>query len=275
MRLLAKKIRLLVCSSLALATFSCGGGGGGLSAGGGTSGGISIPSLTPTVSSSAKQSVAYSIDLSSASVPVTSVSISNGPTWLAFNSTTKKIEGTPSAAATFNNMMLNVTFSDGTTKPYGPYSVTVTDDPLKQHQWNLKNSGQNSFSNTSGTPGVDINVDLAHSAGFVGSSLIWLVVSDGRIDLNHEDLTGNSDVTLSRNYTLSSPFTGNPTSSDDTDFHGTAVASVMAAVGWNNKGIRGVCPSCKIIGYNFLDSDQTVSKQISQASSPWWLPPVN
>ncbi|MBK7845655.1 MAG: S8 family serine peptidase [Bdellovibrionales bacterium] len=258
----ALRVKFYLLSLLTSVLSACGGGGGG---GGG--GDPSSPSFSPSVKSSAKQDIAYSIDLSSANVPVTSVSILNGPSWLAFNSTTKQLEGTPTGAAAFSNMTFDVTFSDGSTKSYGPYSITVMDDSLKQYQWNLKNSGQNGFSSSSGTLGMDINVDAAHSSGTVGSSSIWLVVSDGRIDLNHEELTVNSDLSLSRNYTLASPYTGNPTSSNDNDYHGTAVASIMAAVGWNNKGIRGVCPSCKLIGYNFLDSDQTVSKQISQASS--------
>jgi len=40
----------------------------------------------------------------------------------------------------------------------------------------------------------------------------------------------------------------------DTDCggHGTSVAGLIAAVGWNNKGVRGIAPEASIFGANFL-----------------------
>lgn len=232
-------------------------------------GGTTLPSVSVNVPPTAFQNRLYSIDFSASQIStVTGVTVSGGPSWLTYNSGTFKLAGTPTeGAANFPTMQMSVTFADGSTQSMGPYSVSVVGDPLKQYQWNLKNTGQNVFSTSNGVAGYDINIDPVHSSGSVGSSTIWLVVSDGRIDISHEDLSPNSDASLSKNYTLASPYYGNPTSTDDADFHGTAVASIMAAAGWNNLGIRGVCPSCKLIGYNFLDSDGTVSKLINQAAS--------
>jgi len=255
-------IRFLILFLVSLSIAACSGGGFG-----GTAGGtVAAPSVSLTVPSQAYQDRVFSVDFSSSTLPITSVIIQDGPSWLSFNSATKKLEGTPLAGETFSNIKFLITFSDGTTSLQGPYSLTVKYDPLKTYQWNLKNTGQNGFSTSSGTPGMDINLDPSHSSGVLGSSSVILAVSDGRIDLSHEDLSANSDLTISKNYTLSSPYVGNPTSATDSA-HGTIVASIMAAVGWNNIGIRGVCPSCKIIGYNFIESDQTVSKQINQAAS--------
>ena len=37
-------------------------------------------------------------------------------------------------------------------------------------------------------------------------------------------------------------------------WHGTSIAGLIAAKGWNNKGGRGIAPNASIFGYNFLES---------------------
>lgn len=256
-------IRLILLSITALALVSCSGGGGG---GGGGSVAPSPPSVSIVAPTQAYQDRPYSIDLTQSNVGVQSATVTGGPSWLVYNSNLKKLEGVPDSQANYSNMKVSVVFADGSAKEYGPYSLSVSHDPLKNQQWNLKNTGQNAFSSSSGTAGMDINIDGALAEGAIGSSSVQLVVSDGRIDLSHEDISANANLSLSKNYTFASPYSGNPTSSSDNS-HGTTVASLMGAVGWNNIGMRGVCPTCKIIGYNFLESDQTPAKQINQAST--------
>ncbi|MFO0005709.1 MAG: S8 family serine peptidase, partial [bacterium] len=48
--------------------------------------------------------------------------------------------------------------------------------------------------------------------------------------------------------------------------HGTAVSGIIAAVGWNNIGVTGVAPQARLAGFQFLDSMQTTSMLLSQAS---------
>lgn len=87
-----------------------------------------------------------------------------------------------------------------------------------------------------------------------------MVVADGRIDLNHPDLAANADLANSKNYAVSMNRGVNPTSTDDTDFHGTAVTGLIGAVKGNGQGIFGVSPLAKLVGLNLLDSDQSASK---------------
>ena len=44
------------------------------------------------------------------------------------------------------------------------------------------------------------------------------------------------------------------TSSSSSQSHGTNVAGIIAAEGWNNKGGRGVAPNAQLVGYNYLNS---------------------
>lgn len=45
-----------------------------------------------------------------------------------------------------------------------------------------------------------------------------------------------------RNYNSSSPYIGNPTTSDNTDAHGTAVMSIVGAEKDNGRGGYGIAP---------------------------------
>ena len=49
----------------------------------------------------------------------------------------------------------------------------------------------------------------------------------------------------------------NPDPTGDDGDHGTSVAGIIASVGWNNKGGRGVAPSAKLVGYNLIANTRT------------------
>ena len=144
--------------------------------------------------------------------------------------------------------------------------INTPPDPLLDHSWHLKNLGQSAFSQSVGVSGEDINIDLLHSQGIRGKG-VTVAVSDGRIDINHEDLKLNTSNTLSRNYVTSpSGFYSNPTSSNQSDFHGTGVMGLIGAVA-NNLGSRGVAPEASLAGFNFLDSDGNIGSLVHQAKS--------
>ncbi|MCM2349717.1 MAG: S8 family serine peptidase [Bacteriovoracaceae bacterium] len=139
----------------------------------------------------------------------------------------------------------------------------TTADPLAPYLWHLKNTGQANFSSTSGLSGTDINLSSTHN--FYRGSGQTVVVSDGRIDIHHEDLVDNTIEEKSKNYAISNLSGESPTSDDDSDFHGTAVMGIIGASRGNGKGIYGIAPLAKYIGLNFLDSDQSLSKLQDQA----------
>ena len=84
------------------------------------------------------------------------------------------------------------------------------------------------------------------------------------LELAHEDLADNI---VSGSYDFLNSDTDPTNSASDGD-HGTSVAGIIAAIGWNNKGVRGVAPNASLIGYNFL-KNQTTSVQLQAwGSSP-------
>ncbi len=89
-----------------------------------------------------------------------------------------------------------------------------------------------------------------------GSTAVTVGVLDSGIGA-HGDLSGN--VVSGYNYTSSS------TSTNDTDGHGTKVASVIGAVGNNDMGITGACWNVKLKPYKVDISSAYVIQALSQA----------
>ena len=134
-------------------------------------------------------------------------------------------------------------------------TIYLKTDPLYQYQWHLNNTGQTNFASNGGTSGADLNLDSVIVSGYTGDGVVVSIIDDG-LEIAHEDLVDNV-VTGSWNFnnsssdpTLSSPCEEQTNSS--CGGHGTSVAGIIAAKGWNNKGGRGIAPDASIIGYNLL-----------------------
>lgn len=127
------------------------------------------------------------------------------------------------------------------------------EDPLASQAWHLNNTGQTAFSSGAGLAGHDINANEAIEEGFTGKG-VRIAVSDSGTDIDHEDLNANQLTGEHRNYALSNSLLwrgSNPTPQGD-DAHGTAVAGLAAAVGWNGLGSRGVAPEAKFAGFRYI-----------------------
>lgn len=131
--------------------------------------------------------------------------------------------------------------------------VVEIPDPLYSFAWHLKNTAQNLFSQHRGVAGVDLNVETVHASGIRGAGVV-VAVSDSGIEISHEDLSGNYLAGRSKDFSLASPFDGDPLPKNTTDTaaHGTSVTGIIAAQGWNGLGSRGVAPRAKFIGFNTL-----------------------
>ncbi len=142
-------------------------------------------------------------------------------------------------------------------------------DPLFKYAWHLLNVGQSVFANDPAVAGFDINLNQTWNDQIYGNGVLIQVSDDGLED-THEDLNANFPyLNVSKNYALTSPFTATtarPLASDDD--HGTAVAGLIAAAGWNRIGARGVAPKSRLMIANFLSGSiaQTQAKFIDQAS---------
>lgn len=111
-------------------------------------------------------------------------------------------------------------------------------DPLLSYQWYLDRVG----------------IRELWQRGYEGEGVHISIVDDA-LELMHEDLRGNIEPDLSRNYLepLFSDMRFNPMPVDCAeDGHGTAVAGILAASGDNGIGIKGVAYKSKIYLANYL-----------------------
>lgn len=124
-------------------------------------------------------------------------------------------------------------------------------DPLVGQQWHLKNKGQAAFSASGGVKGKDLKALTAHKKGFKGQGVQVSVVDTGvqidHIDLRDNVVAGSQNLVNGGLYPL------------DLNGHGTAVAGIIAGVGYNNEGIRGVAPKASLNGFNFLEEQSMQS----------------
>jgi subtilisin family serine protease len=139
-----------------------------------------------------------------------------------------------------------------------PAPVTVLTDPLFPYQWHLANSGQDTLSSTRPVPGIDLNLDGLHAAGVRGTGVRVAIVDSG-LDIRHDDLQANVVAGGSVNFLNAS---ADPTPGASDPDHGTAVAGVVAARGWNGVGGRGVAPEAMLQGFNYIKA-QTVANLIT------------
>lgn len=146
------------------------------------------------------------------------------------------------------------------------FSLFVRGDQLRSFQWHLENDGVSKFSNSAGTLDEDMVVLPVWQAGYFGQG-VRVAVSDSGVDIAHADLSNNMLAGMHRNYFNGSAvngYLGNPSPMGDA--HGTAVAGIIAAQGWNDVGVTGVAPQARVAGFQFINSAQTTDIMIHQAS---------
>jgi subtilisin family serine protease len=142
-------------------------------------------------------------------------------------------------------------------------SISLKTDPLYQYQWHLNNTGQTNFATTAGISGQDLNVDTVISTGYTGKG-VTVAVLDSGLEIAHEDLVENI---ISGSYDFLNNDT-DPTNPDSNGDHGTSVAGLIAAKGWNDLGGRGVAPNASLIGYNLLKNDSLSNQLQAWGTNP-------
>ena len=139
------------------------------------------------------------------------------------------------------------------------------DDPFYKNSWQLENTGPTqlvSASTNAGLAGIDANVKGVHLSGkgCTGKGVTIAIVDSG-LELAHEDLMGN--VVSGKSFNLfdnsSDPTPTAAVAVTKLD-HGTGVAGVAAATGWNGKGARGTAPFASLVAYNLLIGSKGILK---------------
>ena len=141
----------------------------------------------------------------------------------------------------------------------------VKGDPLYEHQWYLKNTGQAAFSSEGGVPGIDLNVESLFNAGDWGGGVKVLVLDDG-LDIRHPDLASNVDAARLRNFDANAKDSADPTPTGADDAHGTAVAGIIAAAAHNDIGGRGIAPLASLGAGNLLACGEWCEDNQTQAT---------
>lgn len=190
----------------------------------------------------------------------------NLPDWLSVNSTTGVVSGVPTETGIHNNISIIATKGSNFTR-IGPFSMIVKGDTLGPDQWHLYNSGQKTYSTNGGTAGVDLSLSAAYSGNITGLG-VKVAVSDSGLTLVHEDLDDNL-FSFHKNYFLESPFIGSPEPTSSSGDHGTSVAGIIAAEGWNDIGIRGVAPDSTVAGLRYVGSLADTERTLDQAEGPY------
>lgn len=133
--------------------------------------------------------------------------------------------------------------------------MVVAHDPLYQYQWHLGSGATKNFSANMAGAGLYIAPTIRE--GYSGTGVIVAVVDSG-LEIAHEDLSENVVVNGSWDFASND---SDPTNGSVTGDHGTSVAGLIAAVGWNGKGGHGAAPNASLKGFNFL-ATQTSSNQV-------------
>ncbi|MEA9602710.1 S8 family serine peptidase [Polynucleobacter sp. MG-28-Ekke-A2] len=139
--------------------------------------------------------------------------------------------------------------------------VVAMTDPLLAYQWHIQNTGASAFSSTLPVAGNDMNVTGAWTAGYTGKGIKVAIVDTG-LEIAHEDLSANVDQANSHNFLTG---TNNPTPSVTGEDHGTQVAGIVGAVGFNGKGGRGVAYNATLRGYNLIAPGVNILSNIGYA----------
>lgn len=145
----------------------------------------------------------------------------------------------------------------------------IPEDSNFSSQWSLRNDGKNG-----GIAGADVKATDAWDIETGHPDVVIAVVDDG-IDIFHEDLAANIFVNPNEipdnnvdddgnGYVddvngwdfFDNDNNANPSAKKDN--HGTNVAGIAAAVGFNGVGISGVCPSCSILPVKINRDDSLV-----------------
>ncbi len=131
-------------------------------------------------------------------------------------------------------------------------NATNGNDPLISNQWYLD----------------DLNITEVHkdyNGSSANGSIIQIV--DTGIEHNHEDIIVNLDLSKSYNAETVTSLNCAP---DSGESHGTQCAGIASARGYNNKGIRGINPLGKVVGFKFkTDSSGNFSYNQAELEKAW------
>jgi subtilisin family serine protease/subtilisin-like proprotein convertase family protein len=140
--------------------------------------------------------------------------------------------------------------------------INFKNDPFYDHQWHTSQSNASILLNNyprkgeiTHTNGISPNLNLQSviNNGTTGKGVIVAIIDNG-LALDHSDLKDNLVAGGSWDFVDNDDNPGFNSNSQKVDNHGTTVAAILGAVGWNNIGFRGVAPGVSLKGFRILNN---------------------
>jgi subtilisin-like proprotein convertase family protein len=131
----------------------------------------------------------------------------------------------------------------------------LPNDPLFVNEWHIRGRGQNGAKKASDAKITPVWDQRDSSGNLIRGTGITIGIVDDGVQMDHPDL--NPNVSASFFYNWNSGSTSDPNPKYSSDNHGTAVAGVAAAAGFNGIGVTGVAPSAQIVPMRFTADDWT------------------
>jgi subtilisin-like proprotein convertase family protein len=133
--------------------------------------------------------------------------------------------------------------------------LSLPNDPLFVNEWHIRGRGQNGAKKASDAKITPVWEQRDSSGNLIRGTGITIGIVDDGVQMDHPDL--NPNVSTSYFYNWNSGSTNDPNPKYSSDNHGTAVAGVAAAAGFNGIGVTGVAPSAQIVPMRFIADDWT------------------
>ena len=146
----------------------------------------------------------------------------------------------------------------------------LPNDPLFQDQWHLRGRGQNGAKKASDIRVTPVWEQRASGGNLIRGQGIVIGIVDSGVYQMHPDLTNNFRSDLSYSFATAST-NQTPTGATSGDAHGTCVAGVSAAEGFNGVGVSGVAPFAQIAGIRIPLGSTGDTVASTDALSAEWL----
>ena len=134
----------------------------------------------------------------------------------------------------------------------------LPDDPLFADEWHIRGRGQNGAKKASDARITPVWEQRSTGGSLIRGEGIRIGITDDGIEMTHPDLVSSLDTSLSYDWGTGGTG-GDPVYTNDN--HGTAVAGVAAATGYNGIGVSGAAPAATLVSQRIDFSNFTDQKE--------------
>ena len=134
----------------------------------------------------------------------------------------------------------------------------LPDDPLFADEWHIRGRGQNGAKKASDARITPVWEQRSTGGSLIRGEGIRIGITDDGIEMTHPDLKSSLDASLSYDWGTGGTG-GDPVYTNDN--HGTAVAGVAAATGYNGIGVSGAAPAATLVSQRIDFSNFTDQKE--------------